>query len=288
MPATEQENTANVPSESTPLEENSEVIENVQENQTESHAALLDRQVSMTPPLPPKNAQPTPPLPPLRGITSVMPIPVPEAQAPPRPDSIYTDEETARASTSLEPNQRLINGSTQSLKVPKRKYSQKGLEEDDPIGRLLSFLWWFFFILARVFTIAVAYEFIPLTVVTTISVHYAVMLVYLFYYSKDYNVITIVVNLWLGLVYIVSLIEYRIKFKYADWWMLPYYVFVIVQNLGLTLMWYINEREKYGFLNDFWYKFIFGVILGSMALCVLSSAVYHAMFKPKKCRVYSS
>ncbi|XP_071648953.1 uncharacterized protein [Temnothorax longispinosus] len=282
LPATKQEDTMNASSESMPPEENP-ITENEQELQTQSHTALLDRQVSVTPPLPPKNVHVTPPPMPLRGITTVAPLLVPDLPAPPRPDSVYTEEEATKVAATLEPNQRLIDSSAQSLKVPKRKYSEKGLEEDDPIGKFLSFLWWFFFILARVLTIAVAYEFYPITVVTMMGVHYALMLAYLYYYSKYYDVITFIVNLWLGLVYIFSLIEYRIKFKYADWWMLPYYVFVIAQNVALTLTWYLNADW-----NGFWYTYIFGTILGSMALCVLSSAVYYAMFKPKKCRVYSS
>jgi len=282
LPVKEQEDIENAPSESTPLEENS-VTKNEQELPIRSHAALLDRQVSVTPPLPPKNMHVTPPPTPLRGITTVTPLPVPDVPAPPRPDSVYTEEEATKATATLKSNQRLIGNSSQSLKVPKRKYSEKGLEEDDPIGKFLSFLWWFFFILARVFTIAVAYEFYPTTVLTIISMHYCTMLAYLFYYSKYYDVITFVVNLWLGLVYIFSLIEYRIKFKYADWWTLPYYVFVITQNVALTLTWYLNADW-----NGFWYTYIFSVILGSMMLCVLSSATYHTMFKPKKCRVYNS
>lgn len=237
----------------------------------------------MTPPLPPKNVHVIPPPMPLRGITTVTLLSVPDVPAPPRPDSIYTEEDASKAAASLNPNERLIDSSTQSLKVPKRKYSEKGLEEDDPIGRFLSCLWWFFFILARVFAIVVVYESYPMTVLIMMSVHYVVMLAYLFYYSKYYDVITIIINFWLGLVYIISLIEYRIKFKYADWWTLPYYVFVIAQNVALTLTWYVNADS-----SEFWCTFIFVAILGSMALCVLSSAVYYAMFKPKKCRVYSS
>lgn len=280
LPANKQEDRVNAPSELTPPEENT-VTENEQEIQ--SHAVLLDRQVSVTPPLPPKNVHVIPPPMPLRGITTVTLLSVPDVPAPPRPDSIYTEEDASKAAASLNPNERLIDSSTQSLKVPKRKYSEKGLEEDDPIGRFLSCLWWFFFILARVFAIVVVYESYPMTVLIMMSVHYVVMLAYLFYYSKYYDVITIIINFWLGLVYIISLIEYRIKFKYADWWTLPYYVFVIAQNVALTLTWYVNADS-----SEFWCTFIFVAILGSMALCVLSSAVYYAMFKPKKCRVYSS
>ncbi|XP_012524983.1 uncharacterized protein LOC105830291 [Monomorium pharaonis] len=290
LPAKKQEDEAvNAPSESTsPPEETSTVTaENEQQQQelqiqSQPHTASLDRQVSVTPPLPPKNVHVTPPPMPLRGITTVTPLPVPDVPAPPRPDSVYnTEEEAARGGP--ESNQRLIDdGAQASLKVPKRKYSEKGLEEDDPIGLFLSFLWWFFFIMARVFAIATAYEFYPTAVLTVMAVHYAVMLAYLFYYAKYYDVVSFIVNLWLGLVYIFSLIEYRIKFKYADWWTLPYYIFVIAQNVALTLTWYVHADW-----TGFWYTYTFGMILGSMALCILSSGMYYAMFRPKKRRVYS-
>ncbi|KAM0728195.1 hypothetical protein ACS0PU_005664 [Formica fusca] len=280
----EQDNAA--PHESTSSEklpEDPAVIENEGQHQNRYHETSLHRQISVTPPLPPKNARVTPPPTPLRGITTVTPLPVPDVPAPPRPDSVYREEEAAKAASILESNQRLIDSSAQSLKVPKRKYSEKGLEEDDPIGKFLSFVWWFLFILARVFAITVAYEFYPVSLLAMLGVHYAIALIYLFYYSKYYDAITSIVNFWLGLVYIFSLIEYRIKFKYADWWTLPYYVFVIAQNSTLTLMWYLNTDW-----DGFWYTYIFYTIFVSMALCVLSSLVYHAMFKPKKCRVYSS
>jgi len=291
LPASSQEDKANnapiesVQSENKPLEEDYIVLsENERQLQTQSHAASLDRQISVTPPLPPKNVHVTPPPTPLRGITTVVSLPIPDVPAPRRPDSVYREEEAMEARTStLESGERLMDSSEQSLKIPKRKYSEKGLEEDDPVGKFLSFLWWFFFIVARVFSIAIAYEFYPKIVFAVLGVHYVIMLIYIFYYSKYYDAITFVVNLWLGLVYVFSLIEYRIKFKYADWWTLPYYAFVIMQNTTLTFIWFIHADWE-----GFWYTYIFCMILISMVLCVFSSTVYYALFKPKKYRVYSS
>lgn len=271
-------------------EESAAPVNERQLSMNESHVSL-DRQLSVTPPLPPKNAHVTPPPTPLRGITTVTPLPIPDVPAPPRPDSVYRtppEQEATETSSSpaVEPpgdDQQRQTDSAPDLKIPRRKYSEKGLEEDDPMGKFLSFLWWFLFILARVLAIAVAYEFYPSYVLATLGVHYAAMLIYLFYYAKYYDVITFFVNLWLGLVYVFSLIEYRIKFKYANMWSLPYYVFVIVQNTALTLVWYVNADW-----DGFWYTYTFSAIFASMALCVMSSAMYHALFKPKKCRVYSS
>lgn len=264
-------------------QEENVVSENEDEFRSESHT-FLNRQISVTPPLPPKNAHVTPPPTPLRGITTVTSLPVPDAPAPPRPDSIYeaSQQKMTGSVPILDSNQRLIDNA-RSLKVPKRKYSEKGLEEDDPVGKVLSFIWWFFFILARVLAIIVAYEFYPAYLIAVLSIHYAIMLIYLFCYAKYYDAITFFVNLWLGMVYIFSLIEYRIKFKYADKWLLPYYIFVIIQNAALTLTWYFHADW-----NGFWYTYIFYVIFTSMALCVSSSIMYHVLFKPKKCRIYNS
>ncbi|KOX76413.1 hypothetical protein WN51_12094 [Melipona quadrifasciata] len=172
-------------------------IQHEDTEQSDSHVTL-HRQVSVTPPLPPKNVYITPPPTPLRGITTVTPLPIPDAPAPPRPDSICTIPENSESeklftkAISIADTKKSIN-TTQNLKVPQRRYSTKGLEEDDPVGKFLSFLWWFFFILARILTIATFYEFYPLYLSIVLGIHY-------------------------GLIYIVSLIEYRIKFKYADKW----------------------------------------------------------------------
>ncbi|XP_068965276.1 uncharacterized protein [Bombus flavifrons] len=260
-------------------------VQHEDKEQCDSHISL-DRQVSVTPPLPPKNVYITPPPTPLRGITTVTPLPIPDVPAPPRPDSICIvpkNTESEQLFTKVVSIAERKNNTMQDLKVPQRRYSAKGLEEDDPVGKFLSFLWWFFFILARILTIAIFYEFYPVYLSIVLGIHYGIMLIYLFYYTQYYDIITFFLNLWLGLVYIVSLIEYRIKFKYADKWVLPYYIFVLMQNTFLTLSWYF-----YADWDGFWYSYIFLVILGSMTLCVLSTIIYCALLKPKKRRIYTS
>ncbi|XP_076764217.1 uncharacterized protein LOC143431393 [Xylocopa sonorina] len=259
-------------------------LQNENKEQFNSHI-LLDRQVSVTPPLPPKNVHIAPPPTPLRGITTVTPLPIPDVPAPPRPDSICTvtdnseSEKVTKSVSVMETNKSKGDG----LKVPQRRYSTKGLEEDDPVGKFLSFLWWFFFILARILSITIFYEFYPVYLSIVLGIHYGIMLLYLFYYTKYSDIITFFLNLWLGLVYIVSLIEYRIKFKYADKWVLPYYIFVLTQNTFLTLSWYF-----YADWDGFWYTYMLYVIFGSMTLCILSTTVYCALLKPKKRRIYTS
>ena len=244
---------------------------------------VLERQISTTPPLPPKNAPLIPPPTPLRRITSFTPIPVPDMPAPPRPDSIINDSsEFARPTLTHEieenPSERLS-----TLIIPKRKQCTKGLEEDDSVGKFVSFLWWFFFILPRVLSIAIFFEFFPFHLLGVLGVHYVLMLAYLFYYAKYQDATTFFVNLWLGLVYIFSVIEYRIKFKYADKWLVLYCTFVMMQNIALTLVWFF-----YGEWTGFWYYYAFSVTFISMGLCISSTAVYHTMFKPGKRRIYAT
>lgn len=247
----------------------------------------LDRQISITPPLPPKNVQIVPPPTPLRGITTVTPLPVPDLPAPPRPDSMVTNSEqeenndVAKAAFIEAPTNIHLK-CTKNVQVPRRKYSSKGLEEDDPIGKFLSFLWWFFFILARILSIITLSEFYPIPLMIAIGIHYIAMLIYLFYYSKSCDMVSFFVNLWLGFVFIFTMIEYRIKFKYADKWLFPYFTFVMVQNVSFTLFWYFNTEWV-----GFWYYYAFYSIFMSMLLCISSSIVYHVLLKPNKFKIYS-
>ncbi|XP_012286086.1 uncharacterized protein LOC105702809 [Orussus abietinus] len=247
---------------------------------------VLERQISTTPPLPPRNVQVTPPPAPLRGITTVTPLPIPEMPAPPRPDSALISPESKYLSKGAllpaEPSESQYERSP-SLRVPTRVYTTKGLEEDDPIGKFLGILWWWFFIAPRIFSIAVFYEFYPEYLLIIVGLHYVIMLAYLFYYSKDYCVTTVAINLWLGMVYIFGIIEYKVKFKYADRWIISYYVFMMLQNTFLSLIWYF-----YAEWDSYWYAYIFFATFASMGLCIMCTVVYYVLLKPKKHRVYAS
>lgn len=284
------------------LNQLSEINPNGPDDNTDEHTEAprltLERQVSMTPPLPPKNAQMLPPPAPIRGVTSVASLPPPDMIAPPRPDTLVFDNHdnttttTSTTTTTTPINNKITTIETigqtsevhwRDIKVPQRKDSVKGMEEDDPVGKLIAFIWWFFFILARIFAIALFYEFHPIWLGGIIGIHYIVMLGYLFYHAKDYNITTIFVNLWLGFVYIFVLVEYRIKFKYADKCLFFYYAFVVIQNVMMTLTWFIFDEY-----DGFWFKYIFYTIFSSMVLCITSTTVYHVLFKPGTRRVFAS
>lgn len=263
----------------------------------EAPRVILERQISLTPPLPPKNAQMIAPPAPLRGITTVAPLPVPEMPAPPRPDSVIresieNDVEAPDRSTerivTLENTDSNASSLWRGLKLPKRIHSVKAIDEDDPIGRFTAFLWWFFFISARVFSIAIFYQFYAVPLAGVMGGHYVIMLIYLFFHSKDYDVTTFFVNLWLGLVYTCSLIEYRVKFKHPERWLLTYCAFVMAQNTVMTAMWFSLADWDLVLEYKFWYSYSFYAIFGCMGLCIISGSVYYVLFKPGKRRIYAS
>ncbi|XP_076291855.1 uncharacterized protein LOC143214542 isoform X2 [Lasioglossum baleicum] len=115
-------------------EESKECNESTKEDEDkkpiDSHITL-DRQISLTPPLPPKNVQSKPPPTPLRGITTVTPLPVPDVPAPPRPDSICTITETEPENVLTKSDGETNKGSEtlHSLNVPQRRcFTRNGSE----------------------------------------------------------------------------------------------------------------------------------------------------------------
>ncbi|XP_011496498.1 PREDICTED: uncharacterized protein LOC105361093, partial [Ceratosolen solmsi marchali] len=243
----------------------------------------LEKQNCLTPPLPPKNMKVIPPPTPLRGITSITRLPVPEMPAPPRPDSIVGDSEDVQIDEIAKSfvddikadSDRAFERNNSSI-LSKRKHFAKDLENNNPVRSFSFFLWWFLFILPRVLSLAIFLEFYPMYLLGVLGTHYTLMIAYLFYYAKYYDVMSFFINLWLGLVYIFSIIEYRVKFKYADKWLIFYYIFVFIQNIFMTLAWYF-----YGDWAGFWYSYSFYTIFMCMSLCFLSTIFYY-LLKPKK------
>jgi hypothetical protein len=227
-----------------------------------------------------------PPPAPLRGITSITRLPVPQMPAPPRPDSIIDDfdnveiHEIPKSLVNTTKTDRTFERNN-SLRISNSKNFANGLENNDPFGTFLFFLWWFSFILPRVLSLSIFFEFYPMYLLGILGLHYILMVSYLFYYTKYYDVMSFFINLWLGLIYIFSIIEYRVKFKYADKWLVFYYIFVFIQNIFMTLIWYF-----YGDWNGFWYLYSFYTILTCTSLCFLSTIIYYLLLKPKKCKIY--
>lgn len=248
----------------------------------------LERQNSMTPPLPPKNAKIIPPPTPLRGITTIVPLAIPDVPAPPRPDSIIIESEVVTTIETLKESTENADSSEAFRKLDsfgesKEKSYTVISEYDHTVETFLCFIGWFLFIFSRILSMVIFFEFYPTLLVSILSFHYICMISYLFYYSKYNDITSFFLNLWLGLVYTFSVIEYRIKFKCADKWLVFYYTFSILQNIFMSLTWYF-----YGNWNGLWYSYSFNFIFICIGLCFLSKITHYIIIKPKKQRVYVS
>ena len=237
-------------------------------------SSILKRQDSSTPPLPPKNVKPDAPPPPIRGITSIAPLPVPDQPAPPRPDStlMESDKENNKnleEATSDKKDDEAFR-KYENNKLLRLKFATNNINEDKIFGTICGCIWWFLFILSRVLTVTIFFYFFPIYLLIIISAHYFLVLVYLFYYAKYRDFTTFFINLWLGLVYIFSIIEYRVKFKNADKILLFYYLFVTFQNICMTLVWYFK-----GQFDKVCYTYAFWTIIFCMSMCILSKTAYY-------------
>lgn len=242
----------------------------------------LNRQNSATPPLPPKNAKITPPPTPLRGITSITPLAVPDIPAPPRPDFAIIEEVSSDDISKSKGNKKSNKAFKGACSIKESKENSFFISENDNLlETFLFFFWWFLFILSRVLSIVLFFEFYPTFLLAILGLHYIFIISYLFYYAKYNDLTSFFINLWLGFVFMFSIIEYRIKFKYFDKWLVFYYILVILQNIFMTLTWYRD-----GIWDGSWYFYSFYIIFISISLCLLSSITYYIFLRPKKQRVY--
>nr|XP_023028394.1 uncharacterized protein LOC111516473 [Leptinotarsa decemlineata] len=153
----------------------------------------------------------------------------------------------------------------------------KGMEDDDLAGKVIAFFWWFTFLLARVLAISVfAYFFLEKSILLLCS-HFLIVIAFLIYdvKSDEVNRAKGFFFLFLGLIYIFCIIEFKIKFKKATFIYYGYFVLVFIENFTMCLIWYLGEAETIE--NDFWFRYVFYiVIIGS--LTSLSSMIFYFIF----------
>ncbi|KAG5898961.1 hypothetical protein JTB14_004681 [Gonioctena quinquepunctata] len=158
----------------------------------------------------------------------------------------------------------------------------KGLEDDDLAGKLIAFLWWFTFLLARVLAIsAYAYFFFEKTIWLLCS-HFLIVIAFLVYDVKSDEVrrSKAIFFMFLGLIYIFCIIEFKIKFKKAAFIYYGYFILVFTENLVMCLIWYLGEVESIE--NDFWFRYVFYIVVTG-SICSFSSMVFYFIInKPPK------
>ncbi|CAH1186242.1 unnamed protein product [Phyllotreta striolata] len=161
----------------------------------------------------------------------------------------------------------------------------KGMEDDDLAGRLIAIVWWFTFLLARVLAISVfAYFYIKETVYL-MSLHFLLVLGILAYdvRSNDVDRSRALFFFFIGFVYIFCIIEFKIKFKRATAIFYGFFFVVFLENIVMCLVWYFEQMESLE--NDFWFRYVFYIIIACMFLSFSAMVFYFALNKPDKVTV---
>lgn len=167
-----------------------------------------------------------------------------------------------------------------NIVIPMKVVSHRGLPEDDSAGKLVSFFWWFCFIMPRMLCLSAFAYFYPKDIWWVCGSHYIITLGFLLYdaHISDIPYYRSIFILFTAYVYMFCLIEFKIKFKKIKFIYNGYFLLVYLENLVMTSIWYF----KIDFENDWWYKYLFYLICGSSLISVLSMMLYLMVLKPRK------
>lgn len=162
--------------------------------------------------------------------------------------------------------------------LPTRRIVVDGIESDDMIAKFISFLNWTMFLLMRMISLSMFAVFYPKICGWICLGHYLFMLLCLInetrFTEKWQRTCFYTV---LAYIFIFNLIEFKVKFKNVRWWYVGFFLLVMSQNILMTAAWYsYNEL-----LNDWWFSFMFNVILVSGVLSLSCSLIYFFYLKPK-------
>lgn len=149
-------------------------------------------------------------------------------------------------------------------------------------GRLVACLWWYGFLVARVLTISIFAYFFMEHCLWLLSSHFILVIIILSYDVKSDAVkrAKALFFIFLGLVYIFCIIEFKIKFKKATFIYYGFFVLVFVENLVMCLIWFIGQIESLE--NDYWFRYAFYVIIFCSFTSFSSMLFYFLINKPSK------
>lgn len=158
----------------------------------------------------------------------------------------------------------------------------KGLPEDDLAGKLVSFMWWFLFLLVRVLSLSAFYYFYPTATICLVLLHIAIIVAILVYDVKSDEVkrSKAVFFVFLGLIYVFCVIEFKIKFKRAKIVYYCWFSIVYGQNFIMCLIWWFNNVED--LKNEFWFRYIFYIVVFYSMMSFTVMMFYLNFYKPKK------
>lgn len=165
---------------------------------------------------------------------------------------------------------------------PRRLIKIKGLPEDDMMGKAISFLWWFCFLLSRMLAISAFSYFYPTEILWLLSCHYIIVVALLLYDVRADEVrrAKAIFFAFIGFVYLFCLIEFKIRFKKPAFIYNGFFLMMFCENFGITLFWWylrVGDMEQ-----DWWFRYMFYMIIGCTILSVISMLFYIKVLKPEK------
>lgn len=148
-------------------------------------------------------------------------------------------------------------------------------------GKLIAFAWWFTFLLGRILAISIFAYFYMKACVWSIAGHIVVVLAILVYDVKTDNIKRdkAIFFLFIGLVYVFCIIEFKIRFKKAYFIYYGFFVLVFMENVAMCLIWF-NLQIDY-LENDYWFRYVFFVTIACGLLSFSAMVFYLTVTKPK-------
>lgn len=164
----------------------------------------------------------------------------------------------------------------------KRVVITKGLPEDDLAGKLVAFCWWLCFLLVRILAISAFFFFYSTATIWLCFVHFLIIISFLVYDVKtdDVKRAKAVFFVFIGLIYIFCIIEFKIKFKKAKFMYYGYFTLTFTQNFIMCLVWWFHNVDD--LVSDFWFRYIFYIVVIGSIISLLSMMVYLNINKPQK------
>ncbi|KAB0797942.1 hypothetical protein PPYR_08935 [Photinus pyralis] len=165
---------------------------------------------------------------------------------------------------------------------PRRIVDIKALPEDDIGGKTISFIWWMCFLIARMLSISTFSYFYPTEIFWLLSGHFIIVIALLLYDVRHDEVrrAKAIFFIFIGFVYLFCLIEFKLKFKKPKFIYNGFFLLTFLENLVMVLIWWFRDIDE--ILQDYWYKFIFYIIIVCSLFSMLSMFLYLNVLKPKK------
>lgn len=156
------------------------------------------------------------------------------------------------------------------------------IPEDDLVGKLVAFLWWFMFLAARFLSIVTFAVFYPRHIIWILTLHFLICVGYLLYDVQTYIVrkTKAVFFVFIGAIYIFCIIEFKKKFKKYNKVYNAYCALVFGENLIMSLVWWNVESDRVD--NEWWLNYVFYTVIGSTVLGVMSLLLYTIVNRPEK------